>query len=70
MGGKFKESVNSLTQACRFLHPENKCKEYMKNLKCVNKDCPDRHPRMWQISRSGCKRGEERKYHCQSRKND
>ena len=41
------------------------CKEYIKNLKCLNKDCPDRHPRVckwWKNSRSGCKRGDECEY--------
>ena len=40
---------------CRFLHPENICKAYTKNLKCVTNDCPDRHPRVgkWLTRRSG-----------------
>ena len=48
-------------KGCRFLHPQQICKEHLEKLKCVNKDCGDRHPSVckWLQSRSGCKRGEE-----------
>ena len=30
-------------KGCRFLHLQQICKEYLEKLKCVNKDCGDRH---------------------------
>ena len=67
MEEKLKESAGFCKykhKKCRFLHPENRCKDYMKNLKCDNKDCPDRHPKVckWQKTRSGCRRGDECEY--------
>ena len=49
---------------CRFLHPENICKAYLKDLNCETKNCVDRHPRMckWLRSKYGCRRGEECEY--------
>jgi hypothetical protein len=43
---------------CRFVHPKHVCKEHIRNNKCENKECPDRHPQecKWLTSTFGCKR--------------
>ena len=52
---------NYKVKGCRFLHPQEICKEYMESLKCEKAECRDRHPKMCKYLkyRGGCKRGIE-----------
>ena len=46
---------------CRFGHPIDICKDYLRDDKCERKECCDRHPKRckWDNSDRGCRRGSE-----------
>ena len=54
----FNRGFCKFTTKCRFVHTKQVCKDHIKNMKCENKDCLDRHPKVckWLSSVSGCTR--------------
>jgi hypothetical protein len=54
----FNRGYCKFTTKCRFVHTKQVCKDHIQNMKCENKDCLDRHPRVckWLSSVSECTR--------------
>ena len=47
------------TNKCRFVHPLDICRDYLRDNKCERIECGDRHPKRckWEQSERGCQRG-------------
>ena len=57
---------------CRYLHPENICKEYLETQTCGEKQCCERHPKLckWFIRSEGCKQQNCAYLHCEKNKKE
>ena len=43
---------------CRYIHPENVCKIFLKDGKCFVRDCSSRHPKNCKYEKQACFRGD------------
>ena len=47
---------------CRYVHPQNVCKIFLKDGKCCVRDCSSRHPKKCKYFKQGCNRGDRCAY--------
>ena len=54
----FNRGYCKYTSKCRFFHPGDICQTYLDSHKCIQKECPLRHPKQckWVGGNGGCKR--------------